>query len=54
MVNQADNVVPWRDSSSQTSWKKLGWLSELKVLVLGLFSKVFKDPIFPVMKTQLG
>lgn len=54
MVNQADDVVPRRDSSSQIGWKKLGWVSELNVLVLGLFSKVFKDPIFPVMKTQPG
>lgn len=53
-MKQADNVVPWRDSSCQTGCKKLGGLSELNVLVLHLFKKVYKDPIFLVMRPQPG
>lgn len=51
---QADNVVFWRDLSSQTVWKRLGGLSELNVLVLHLFNKVYKDSIFLVMRPQLS
>lgn len=49
MVKQVDNMVPWRDSSSQARWKKLGGRSELNVLVLHLFNKVYKDPVFVVV-----
>jgi len=48
MVKQADNVVSWRDSSSQTGWEELGGLSELNMLVLDFFKKVYKDPVFLV------
>lgn len=38
----------------QTGWEKLGGLSELIVLVLNLFNKVCKNPIYLVMRPQLG